>query len=108
MPFSARRFKGKLKREIASEAFQELGANATVQQVDKYFRTKYGLPFCERSMYGAAKRIAEGKPPPVRRSYRRYREEDLKDIVGVIVRVKQLAYDVGGFDVLEELVRAVK
>lgn len=50
MPISAERFKGKLKREIANEAFKKFGPEATIQQVDKHFQ-KYGLPHCERSMY---------------------------------------------------------
>jgi hypothetical protein len=33
MPISARRYKGKLKREIADEAFEELGPDATIKQV---------------------------------------------------------------------------
>ena len=61
MPTSAPRIKGKLKREIADEAFVILGKSATVYQVDQYFRKHYSLPHCERSMYGAAKRRAEGK-----------------------------------------------
>jgi hypothetical protein len=108
MPLSAQRFKGKLKREIAAEAFEKLGPIATIPQVDEYFRKNYGLPFCERSMYGVARRTAQGRPPPVKRSYKRFKDEDLQDIVGIVVRVKQLAYELGGYDVLEELIRVLK
>lgn len=103
MPVSAQRFKGKLKREIADEAFKKLGPKATVQQVDAYFQ-KYGLPICERSMYAAAKRRAEGKPGPVKRRYRRTKR---KDMAGIIARVRELAHEVGGYDELVEIIAAL-
>jgi hypothetical protein len=99
---SAPRFEGKLKREIAIEAFKKYGPGATIQQVDAYFQ-KYGLQNCERSMFSAAKRMAEGKVPPLRRKYRR-NADDEKDILGLIIRAKQLAYDLGGWDHLEEFI----
>ncbi len=107
MPTSAPRFKGKLKREIAAEAFEKIGKDATVQQVDEYFRKHYGLPFCERSMYAVAKRVANGKPRPMIRRYQRVSEKRA-DIVGVIARLKQLAYDAGGWDELEELIKVMR
>ncbi len=106
MPVSATRFKGKLKREIAKEAFQKLGAQATIQEVDNYFSAKYGIVNCERSMFLAERRVAQGKVPPVRRRYRQSNEN--KDIIGLIARVKQLAYDIGGYDKLEELISVLK
>lgn len=106
MPTSAPRIKGKLKREIADEAFAKLGKSATVFQVDEYFRRHYDLPHCERSMYAAAKRRAEGKPAPLPRRYRRYREQT--DPVDVVVRATQLAHDLGGWEKLEVLIRVLK
>ena len=80
MPVSAPRFRGKLKREIADEAFEKHGPEATIQQVDAHFK-RYGLPYCERSMYWAARRRAEGKPGPVRRQYRRTKRKDMAALV---------------------------
>lgn len=109
MPVSARRFKGKLRREIADEAFAKLGKDASVRDVDAYFLKHYGLDHCERSMWAAARRKAMGLPEPVRRSYRRESgEKEPRDLVNIVIRLKQLAYDIGGWDELEELVRALK
>ncbi len=105
MRCSAPRFNGKLKREIADEAFVQLGKTATVQQVDDYFRKFYKLPFCERSMYGAAKRKAEGKPVPRRLRYARYKQTK---IASIIDRIKQLASDLGGWEELEEIIEVLK
>lgn len=63
MPISAKKIKGKFKRDIAREAFKKLGPNATVIQIDAYFKKNYKLPFCERSMYWRYKREAQGIPP---------------------------------------------
>ncbi len=106
MPTSAQRFKGKLKREIADEAFAKLGKNATVLQVDQYFRKYYDLPHCERSMYAAAKRRANGQPVPLPRRYRRYKETT--DVVDVVVRLTQLGHDIGGWKKLEDLICVLK
>ena len=106
MPISARRFKGELKRDIATKAFQEIGVEATIQQVDAYFK-KYGLPNCERSMYAAARRKAKGRPSAIPRRYRR-NNEDKKDVIGIVVRTQQLAADVGSYDNLEELIRLLR
>jgi hypothetical protein len=103
MPTSARRYKGKLKRQIADE---ELGPKATVPQVDAYFRKHYNLSHCERSMFAAAKRRAEGKPQALPRRYRRYKEQI--DVVDVIVRLTQLAHDVGGWEKVEDLICVMK
>jgi hypothetical protein len=105
MSNSAPRFKGKNKKEIAAEAFSNFGKKATVQQVDEHFR-KYGLPHCERSMYMTARREAEGRPALPRRLYPRYKTD--KHIVGLVVRTKQLAAEMGGYDVLEELINALR
>ncbi len=107
MPVSAQRFKGKLKREIANEAFQKIGAAATIQQVDAYFLKNYGLPTCERSMYSAARRQAAGLPMPIPRRYRRNKEAK-KDMADIIIRLKQLVYDIGSWNELEELIKAIK
>jgi hypothetical protein len=105
MPVSATRYKGKLKKQIAAEAFKKLGPTASIQKVDVYFR-KYGLPCCERSMYWAARRKAEGRIVPLPRQYRRNKEQ--KDMVGLIIRIKRLAFDLGGYDQLEELIKVLK
>jgi len=55
-------FKGKQKSEIAAEAFAKLGADATQEQVNRYFQRHYGLDRCEQSMYYNAKRMAQGQP----------------------------------------------
>jgi hypothetical protein len=103
MPISAKRFKGKLKRDIADEAFSKIGPNA-IAQVDAYFQKHYKISHCERSMYQAAKRRAKGKPGPVKR---RYRATDRKDIAGIVARIRQLAHDVGGYDQLTEIISAL-
>ncbi len=103
---SAPRFKGKLKREIADEAFQKIGPDATVAQVDAYFKKHYKIPTCERSMFAAAKRRANGKPSPLPRRYRRNASE--VDVLDVIVRAKQLALDLGSWDKLIELASILK
>lgn len=105
MPVSAQRFKGKLKREIADEAFAKYGEKTTIKQVDAYFK-EYGISHCERSMFAAAKRRAEGKPPPLPR---KYRNEDVKlDVVDVVVRVIQLSNELGSWENLEELIRVLR
>ncbi len=106
MSVSAQRIEGKLKREIADEAFHHLGATASVQQVDDYFRKYYKLPHCERSMYASAKRRAEGKPPPLPRRYRGGRKT--QDVVSIVVTLTQLANDVGDWDQLIELIQVLK
>jgi len=106
MPTSAQRIKGKLKREIADEAFSKLGKAATVLQVDQYFRKHYSLPHCERSMYAAAKRLANGQPRPLPRRYRRYKDQ--QDVVDCVIRATQLAHDIGGWEKLEDLIRVLK
>jgi len=105
MPISAQRIKGKLKREIAHEAFRKLGPNATVLQVDQYFRKFYNLPHCERSMYATAKRQAEGKIVVPRLRYPRHKTLFAASLV---VRTKQLAADLGGYDKLKELIEVLK
>lgn len=105
MPNSAPRFKDKTKREIADEAFAKYGKEATRQQLDEHFRT-YKLPYCERSMYTAAKRRANGRPELPRRMYPRYREK--KDVLDIVARVKQLAADVGGYEALEKLINILR
>lgn len=57
MPVSAKKIKGKLKRDIA---FQKLGPNATIPQIDTY--KHYKLQFRERSMYWRYKREAPLAP----------------------------------------------
>ena len=104
MPVSAKRHKGKLKREIADEAFRELGPDATVRQVDAYFKKHYKIDGCERSMYAAAKRRALGKPGPVPRRYRR----EKPDLLDIVVQTKRLANDVGGWDKLIELINVLR
>lgn len=104
---SAARHQGKLKRDIADEAFQKLGKDASVQQVDDYFRKHYGLPHCERSMFARAKRKAHGKPPTLPRRYRRNKEEGV-DIVDVVKTTIQMAHDLGGWDQLEQLIQILK
>ncbi|MGH7175149.1 MAG: hypothetical protein ACREGR_02195, partial [Minisyncoccia bacterium] len=45
-------FGGKYKREIAVEAFEKLGPEATKEQVDQFFRTEYNIQAgCEKSLY---------------------------------------------------------
>jgi hypothetical protein len=105
VPVSATRYNGKLKKQIAEEAFKKFGPTASIQKVDAYFR-KYGLPCCERSMYWASRRKAEGHVVPLRRKYRRNKEK--KDLVGLIARTKQLAYDLGGYDQLEDLIKVLR
>lgn len=107
MPVSAQRIKGKLKRDIADEAFKKLGKNATIQQVDAYFKRHYGIAHCERSMWSAARRRAQGKISPPPRRYRRHKRGpvDVADIVG---RARQLAYELGGYDKLEELAASLR
>ncbi len=102
MKNSAPLFKGKLKREIADEAFAKLGIKATIQQVDAHFR-KYGLPHCERSMYWAARRRAEGKPVPVRKRHPLH-----NPAFDLLMRVKELSCEVGGLEALEELIGTLK
>lgn len=104
---SAPRFNGKLKKEIADEAFAKLGVEATIQQVDAHFR-RYKLPHCERSMYWAARRRAEGKPVPVRRRYPRKQDSALDSAFDLLLRVKQLVVEAGGFDALEENIGHLK
>lgn len=99
---SAPRFKGKLKKEIAADAFAELGTEATIQQVDVRFR-KYGLPHCERSMYWAARRRAEGKRAPVRKRYPNH-----KSRFDLLIRVNQLVVEAGGIEPLEEIIGILK
>jgi hypothetical protein len=55
-------YKGKQKSEIATEAFDKLGKDATQEQVSRYFQRHYGLSGCEQSMYYNAKRMAQGQP----------------------------------------------
>lgn len=105
MPISAQRIKGKLKREIAAEAFKKLGPDATFQQVDAYFREEYDLPCCEPSMFSAARRKANGKMVPPPRRYRRYKKVN---IVGFVARAKELASEMGGWEALEELIQVLK
>lgn len=109
MPTSAQKFKGKLKREIADEAFAALGKEATVLQVDEYFRKKYKLPHCERSMYAAAKRRAEGKPPPIPRRYRRNKlPTGVENVAELVARTTELARELGGWEKLEDLIKVLK
>src|SRR5262245_46061952 len=51
MPGKALMYKGKTKRQIAQEAFRQLGPLATRKQVDQYFKIHYNLPECETSMF---------------------------------------------------------
>ena len=104
---SAPRFKGKLKKEIADEAFAKLGIKATIQQVDAHFR-KYDLPHCERSMYWAARRRAEGRPVPLRKRYPRRKEEPVDPTFDLLIRVKELSREAGGLEALEELIGTLK
>lgn len=55
-------FKGKSKMDIALEAFQKFGVDATKKQVDEHFHTYDIQEGCEPSMYYNAKRLANGKP----------------------------------------------
>jgi len=106
MPVSAARYNGKLKRDIANEAFAKIGVKATVQEVDEYFRKHYKIPFCERSMYAVAKRKAEGKPSLPPRQYRRNKED--VNFVEIVAQVKQAAVALGGWEELEELIKVLK
>jgi hypothetical protein len=110
MPYSARRYKGKFKKQIALEAFEKLGSEATIQQVDAYFLKHYGIRHCERSMYCAAKRVAQGQPPLPPRRYRRNKDEQVvvANLADVVARVKQLAHELGGYAQLEELISVLK
>lgn len=105
MPVSAPRFKGKLKREIAEEAFQKLGKYASLEQVDAYFKKHYGIPHIERSMFARYRAKAQGRPGPVRRQYRGTKQ---KDVAGIIARVRELAKDVGSYDDLADIVAYVR
>jgi hypothetical protein len=110
MPISAKKIKGKFKRDIAREAFKKLGPNATVIQIDAYFKKNYKLPFCERSMYWRYKREAQGIPlAPLRRypktAKKMYKANDLPDL---IARIKHLAHDVGGWDKLTDLIQVLQ
>lgn len=104
MPTSAQRFRGKLKREIADEAFQKLGPHATIYEVDAYFDEHYGIPHCERSMFARARANAQGRPGPVRRRYRRNRQ---KDMASLIARVRELAKDVGSYKETANIIRGL-
>jgi hypothetical protein len=105
MHVSAPRFKGKLKKEIAAEAFEVLGPDATLNQIDIYFQKNYKLPFCERSMYQVYKRLAQGKQVPKRKRYPRTKENTM---ISVIRRVRELANELGGYEALEDLINVIK
>lgn len=111
MPVSAKKIKGKYKRDIAREAFQKLGPNATIPQIDAYFQKNYKLQFCERSMYWRYKREAEGIPlAPLRRFPKSTVKKtcNSKDIPDLIARAKHLAHDVGGWDKLIDLIQVLQ
>lgn len=101
---SAPRFKGKLKRDIAIEAFKKLGKYADYEQVNAYFRKHYKIR-CEPSMFARARAKSQGKPGPVKR---RYRGTKRKDMVGIIARIRELAKDVESYPELAKIVRGVR
>lgn len=104
MPISAPKFNGRLKREIADEAFRKLGKYASIDQVDAYFKKYYGISHCERSMFSRARANAQGRPGPVRR---RYRNCEQRDMAGIIARIRELAKDVGSYGELADIIRTI-
>lgn len=110
-----RLYNGKNKKEVAAEAFQVLGSNASLAKVNGYFRKHYKLPRCEKSMYWAAKSkakanesleadelVAIDEPGPTTQAAPSQSPFDL------LLQVKALAAAAGGYDALERLIGLIK